>query len=200
MLGPAEGEGQLLALGGVGAASCSELPATGPECGENRAATWSELASADRPLLLDLVTPERFGGTAVLLGVDGRSGWLLQPGPDGQPSFSEIDLAELGSYWTGGYRFLWQPPEGYSRPLSPGNNSPVVARIAQLFAELDQQDQPLAGQRFNSALEQRVKLFQQNSGLEADGVVGVQTLLRLNERVGVDVRASDLRRQLAGTP
>ena len=60
--------------------------------------------------------------------------------------------------------------------------------------------EPLAGQRFNSALEQRVKLFQSNAGLEADGVVGVQTLLRLNERAGVDARAIDLRRQLSGSP
>ncbi len=203
LLGPAVGLEWLLRLSDpreshVGGCMAMVLP--GPVCGENRADTWSELAALDRPLLLDLVTPQRFGGAAILLGVNERHGWVLELVEDLGAAVRRIDLAQLGRYWTGDYRFIWQPPRGYGRSLAPGNTSPAVMQVARLFAQLDEQAVPLAKQRFNAALEQRVKLFQQEAGLVADGVVGVQTLLRLNEQLGVDVTASDLRRALPPAP
>ena len=51
------------------------------------------------------------------------------------------------------------------------------------FAQLDQQSQPLSEHIFNSALFQRVKLFQQEQGLTADGVVGLKTLLKLEQQL-----------------
>jgi general secretion pathway protein A len=68
--------------------------------------------------------------------------------------------------------------------------------VAQLFAQLDKQPQPLAGTRFNRALEQRVRMFQKQHALIDDGLVGVQTLLKLNEQLGVDVTAQQARMQL----
>ena len=72
----------------------------------------------------------------------------------------------------------------------------MVAVVAQRFAELDQQPKPLTFRAFNRALEQRVRLFQQQHGLVEDGAVGVQTLLKLNERLGVDVTSAQAREQL----
>ena len=46
------------------------------------------------------------------------------------------------------------------------------------------------------ALEQRVRLFQQQNTLVDDGVVGVQTLLKLNEQLEIDVTAAQARQQL----
>jgi general secretion pathway protein A len=77
-----------------------------------------------------------------------------------------------------------------------GDDSAVVALVAQLFARLDAQPTPLAGRRFNRALEQRVRLFQQQNTLVDDGVVGVQTLLKLNEQLAIDVNAAQARQQL----
>ena len=56
----------------------------------------------------------------------------------------------------------------------------MVADIARLFAQLDEQPEPLATQKYSAALAERVRLFQVNQRLRADGVVGEQTLLRLN--------------------
>jgi general secretion pathway protein A len=69
-----------------------------------------------------------------------------------------------------------------------------------LFARLDGQQQALAGSRFNAALQQRVRLFQLEQNLEDDGVVGVQTLLALNEQVGIDTTAAKARSQLHREP
>jgi general secretion pathway protein A len=98
--------------------------------------------------------------------------------------------------WTGRYRFYWHPPGGFERALSLGDSSSTVAEVAGLFARLDGQQEPLAGEQFSSALQERVWLFQRDHGLNPDGVVGVQTLLKLNEQLGIDATAAIARSRL----
>ncbi len=160
-------------------------------CVSGYADTWDELAEFDRPLLLDMITAQRFAAATVLLGMNGRNAWVATDrGP------VQVTLGQLAPAWSGSYRLLWHPPGGYSRPLGLGDDSPAVARVAQLFARLDGQQQALAGSRFTPALQTRVRLFQQAHGLEDDGVVGLQTLLKLNERLGIDPTAEQARVQL----
>ena len=160
-------------------------------CVSGYAGTWDELAPFDRPLLLDMITPERFAAATLLLGMDERSAWVATAnGP------ALVELGELGLSWSGSYRLLWHPPPGYSQSLALDDDSAVVARIADLFARLDGQEQALAGTRFTPALQTRVRLFQQEQGLKADGVVGMQTLLRLNERLGISPTAAQARARL----
>jgi len=168
--------------------ACSETVQAGVTCVEGQARTWGELAEFDRPLWLDMITPERFSAAVLLLGFDGRSAWVWS-----DQGVLEKDLAELGPLWTGRFRFLWHPPQGFERPLAMGDNSAVVAAVAALFARLDDQQRALAGRRFNADLQQRVRLFQREHGLDDDGVVGVQTLLKLNEQLGIDATAARAR-------
>jgi general secretion pathway protein A len=160
-------------------------------CVSGYAGTWDELATFDRPLLLDMISPERFAAATLLLGMDERSAWVATAeGP------ALVELGELGLSWSGSYRLLWHPPAGYSQSLTLDDDSPVVARVADLFARLDGQEQALAGSRFTPALQTRVRLFQQEQGLKDDGVVGMQTLLRLNERLGISPTAAQARARL----
>jgi general secretion pathway protein A len=174
---------------------CAGPSAGGIACIEGKAETWDELAGLDRPLLLEMITPERFGASVLFLGSEGRSAWVLT-----DRGVSEVELIQLGSVWTGNYRLLWHPPAGFSRRLDLGDDSAAVAQVAALFARLDGQPQALAGNRFNNVLQTRVQLFQREHGLEADGVVGVQTLLRLNEATGVDITAAMARQLLEAAP
>ncbi len=163
------------------APGCSEKPHAGLACVSEQADTWEELRALDRPLLLHLVTPERFAAAAILVDLTERDGTLMVP--DG---LLQVPLAELGALWRGRYQFLWHPPAGFDGPLAVGQRSPAVARVAALFAQLDGQDRPLAEQQFNRRLEQRVRMFQLSQGLVDDGVVGLQTLLKLNEALAID--------------
>jgi general secretion pathway protein A len=177
------------------AVPCAKEVQAGLMCVEGQARTWEELAEFDRPLLLDMITPERFLASVLLLGVEGRSAWVLT-----DKGVAEVGLAELGPLWSGSYRFLWHPPGGFDRPLAVGDVSPVVVQVAGLFAQLDGQQEALAGQRFSPALQQRVRLFQREHGLEDDGLVGMQTLLKLNERLGIDLTAALARSRLQAAP
>ncbi len=171
---------------------CAAAADAGLACVEGRAQTWEELARLDRPLLLEMVTPERFAAAALYLGGEGRNAWLWTP-----QGAREVDLSGPGSLWSGSYRLLWHPPPGFSQPLRLGDQSEVVARVAGLFARLDGQDQPLAVGQFNAGLRERVRLFQRRYGLEDDGVVGQQTLMQLNQALGIDPTAASARQRLA---
>jgi general secretion pathway protein A len=151
-------------------------------CVVESAQTWQELTQFNRPIVLDMVTPERFSASVLLLGIQGRSARVFDSN-----GVSEVPLAELGPAWSGAYRFLWRPPTGFTGPLFLGQRSEAVAEVANLFARLDGQDNSLTGATFNAALKQRVVLFQRQYALEDDGVVGMKTLLKLNELLGVDV-------------
>jgi len=160
-------------------------------CIEGTASTWDELASIQRPLLLDMVTPQRFAAGVVLLSIQDRRAWVAVEG-----RAEEVQLADMAPLWTGDYRFLWQVPPEYERPLAEGDSGPAVTQVARLFAQLDQQSRPLADRRFNAALKQRVVLFQRANDLQDDGVVGLQTLLKLNEALGIDTTSAAALRAL----
>jgi general secretion pathway protein A len=162
-------------------------------CTHNAAETWEELREYNRPLILHLVTASRFRASVILFGVTGTRGYVAS----GQ-GVELVELSQLGPLWSGRYSFLWQPPEGFSLPLTIGDNSSVVERIAALFARLDGQETGLAKNAFNAALKERVVLFQRQHNLEDDGVVGVRTLLKLNEQLGIDMTAEKARMRFQG--
>lgn len=170
---------------------CMNEAQTRLACLDGEAWTWDELESFNSPLLLEMITPERFSAEVLLLGIDEPMAWVLV-----ESAVVSLPLAELAPYWTGRYRLLWQPPVGFENALVLGDISSVVASVAQLFARLDAQPSPLADRRFNRALEQRVRLFQRQNRLVDDGVIGVQTLLKLNEQLAIDVTAAQARQQL----
>lgn len=187
-LAPGAGLQRLWQLHAVSAPPPSDCPRAlyqGIRCLEGEATTWDELARYRRPVVLELITPARFAAEALLLEIEGTTAWVYTE--QGEQS---VDLAALAPLWTGQYRLLWRPPAGFSQPLSVGDEGPAVTAIASLFAQLDGQPEPLATQVFNAALGQRVRLFQRERGLASDGVVGLQTLLQLNEALGLDVTPS----------
>jgi general secretion pathway protein A len=170
---------------------CPRQEQAGLLCSVGSARTWDELQQFDRPILLSMITPDRFSAGVVLLSIAGREATVAT-----MDGVIEVELAQIGSMWTGDYTYLWHPPAGFNRPIALGDSGPVVGEVARLFARLDQQTTALAQERFNRALDQRVRLFQRNNGLADDGVVGERTLLKLNEQLAVDVTASQARQRL----
>jgi general secretion pathway protein A len=164
-------------------------------CVTATAQTWQELQAIARPMVLEMVSPERFAGSAILLEIQGRVA-LLKSGQ----GFETVNLAELAPYWTGSYQFFWHPPMGFSEPLSKGDRSATVAEVAKMFALLDGQSQYLTESLFNTALERRVVMFQNQHDLTGDGVVGIQTLLKLNESLNLDVTSAVARQTLENQP
>ena len=158
---------------------CDTLFQQGWTCLSRQVQTWNELLEYGRPVLLTLVTEQRYQAFGILLSLsaDRASLWV-------DNRAVEVPIAELASRWQGEFTLIWQAPAGYSRPLREGDRGRVVAWVARQFAALDDQSQPLATELFNQPLTTRVKYFQREYGLSDDGVVGVKTLLKLQQALG----------------
>ena len=132
----------------------------------------------NRPVVVSLITPAKMQAYATVTGIDNQQVAIQVNGVS-----AVVPLSVVGAIWTGDFIFIWSPPPGYTEPFSEEYSGPMVKWLAQQFAELDGQDSLLAEETFNSALLQRVKIFQKNNQLLDDGVVGLKTLLKLNERL-----------------
>lgn len=176
---------------GLALPNCVEHISGGVSCTESVAKTWEELMHYDRPLALNMVTPDRFGASVLLLGIEGTDGYVSS-----DSGVALVSLAELGPLWTGRFTLVWHPPKGFVTPVALGDRSPVIAEIAKMFSRLDGQSEVLSTGRFNARLKERVVLFQKQHELEADGVIGVKTLLKLNEQLGIDLTAQAARMRL----
>ncbi len=152
------------------------------QCEQRRLASWNELRKLSRPAVLRLITPAKMERYAALVGMDDTAASLRFGG-----ALHQLPLAELGPLWSGGITFVWSKPASFREPVSLGAEGPVVGWIAAQFAQLDDQQEPLAENRFNNALAERVKIFQRNHQLSPDGVFGTQTLMMLNEELGLDL-------------
>jgi general secretion pathway protein A len=143
-------------------------------------------------VLLELADARRFAARALFLGIDAQAALLAT-----ERGVTPVPLAELAEAWTGGFRYYWQPPRGWQGAVGEGDSGPSVTAIAGFFARLDDQDRPLAKDRFTAALAQRVRLYQAGRGLTADGVVGEQTLRALVLDAGADLSRSAARERIA---
>lgn len=91
----------------------------------------------------------------------------------------------LGQRWQGEFQVLWQPPQGFDGVLKQGNQGHAVYWLEQSLS-LIQGQAPRQTFSFDQQLSQQVRQFQQQNNLNADGIAGVFTLLRLNQQIYVD--------------
>ncbi len=161
---------------------CWQLSRKEVKCQESKLRTWNNLSDLNRPAILTLTTPEKFVAYAVLIGLTDTDALLLTE----TNQQKVVSLSELGPSWTGEVFYIWHKPRGFSEPLNVGSQGRTVRWVAEQFATLDNQPKPLTKSKFNDALKERIKFFQRSQGLEADGILGSNTLLKLNEVLGLD--------------
>jgi general secretion pathway protein A len=102
-----------------------------------------------------------------------------------------LNQAEVEPFWFGDFTLLWKPPALTSRAIKEGDKGPDVL---WLRAQLDRAqgiqvaDPAQSGSKtlspsplFDARLKKRVMEFQRANFVEADGIVGEQTLIQLNK-------------------
>ena len=158
---------------------CPPPQISGLQCTRETVQVWNELMKLNRPVLLEMVTEDKFAAAAFILSFKDASAltWTRE-------GLLEVPLAELAKRWSGGVQYLWQAPKGWKGSVGLGDKSPIVDVLAQMFATLDGMSVPEV-KAYGPALEARVRLFQEAEGIASDGVVGEQTILRLNDRLGI---------------
>jgi len=96
-----------------------------------------------------------------------------------------VSLDQLEFYWQGEFTLLWKMPEDYQGLIRPWSTSKAVLWLNKVMNEIEEDTQNIPGNIYDRALMERVKKFQARQGLKSDGVVGVKTIVRINQILGL---------------
>lgn len=160
---------------------CLASVAVNYSCEKVRLASWDELKDINRPGLMTLATSDKKWVYLLLVGLSENYVLIIENGVE-----RIIPWRDIAPLWTGDFYYVWSRPQGFEKTLQLGDKSDLVTWVAEQFAQLDQQPAPLTRQFFTEKLKKRVELFQRTQNILPDGVIGAQTLRRLNEVLGVD--------------
>jgi general secretion pathway protein A len=139
-----------------------------------------EVRSLNRPVLLQLPTN---GQWVTLSALDGNLATLIAS--DRQ---YEVDFDQLIHSLRGQMTLLWRMPPGYRGPIRPGDRGEDVDWLARQLAIMDNQPEPSKrGQPYDNEMLARVRAFQNEVKLPADGVAGPRTWVHLNSIEGGNI-------------
>ena len=93
-----------------------------------------------------------------------------------------MDRSAFLDQWTASYLYLWRSPDSFEM-LKPGDfNKPALAWLqGKLGLVNDGLEQLITGGNYTAAIQTQVTDFQRQQNITADGIVGRQTLMRLNQ-------------------
>lgn len=130
--------------------------------------SWGRIQRLGLPVLLILQADQRR-----LLLLRGMNGDQLLLGSDNR----QLSRNDLEAYWLGEFYVLWPQAEGWPNQIKRDDSGLAVDIVMQLAAGVDT---PYTGEPvFDEQFENWLKSFQLRHGLEADGIVGPNTLVYL---------------------
>ena len=137
----------------------------------------SELIELDRAGIVWVQDENNRLKSYVLTAID--SGTVHLQGVKGE---RQETLEWLAENWNGAFLYLWHRPiDILSRRLGD-KNSVALDWLQSRLLQIDGIYQPIiTGGYFNEAVRLQVLNFQQQQGIRADGVVGQQTIMKINE-------------------
>lgn len=156
-------------------ATCDLAESIGLFCYES-VAGLNEMNDFNRPVIVNLG-----GRWFTLMQLSRQSASVLSG-----DAIYEVAISELLEAWNGNFTLLWRAPPGYQVPLTVGDRGPAVDWLVNRLAIINNASPPLSpGYVFDGTLESRVRQFQLASGLTPDGIAGVKTWIKINDRDGV---------------
>jgi general secretion pathway protein A len=166
---------------GAGDEPCRAAGRAGLECYDGRG-TWTVVRRLGLPVVVKLKTPDGRRHYAAVTALDGDT-VTLEVGDRADA----VSLPAVDRLWDGAFSMIWRPLPGVARILGPGMQGPGVAWLRRALSDGDGASSERGPAVYDEALATRVVAFQKREGLEADGVAGIETLVRLSTRL--DTRA-----------
>lgn len=146
--------------------SCREAKAHGLECHIDHS-NWQQISRMNLPVVLQLFDDRSNELSATLVAHDEKTASLMIDG-----GYRQVPITALVLQWTGRFEALWKPAGVIDTPMAQLNLTPPAWVIERL------------GDNANgTVLSARVRAFQQQEGLTADGMIGVRTLIALSNPV-----------------
>jgi general secretion pathway protein A len=156
---------------------CKFVSSNGLRCSFDNG-TWANLRFYDRPVILKLDTEAGRRVPVVLQHLDDTVAELVV----GEDRY-HAPLEQVDRYWHGDYILLLRAPPNGTMFMKAGTTGADVGWLREQIARIQGIDlaapDPLY---FDDGLRQHVLDFQRSNGLAADGIVGKNTIIRLNSQ------------------
>lgn len=147
----------------------------------HRRGSINSIKRVNRPALLKMISTEGQLFYAVLKTID-KSHRLYLATADKTMDITEDKLEDV---WTGDYTLLWKRPENYRDTIYPGDTDRTVGWLSEQLASLSDDGPPIQESlSYGYNLENRIRLLQRRCGIFVDGLVGKETLIKINTLVG----------------
>ena len=138
-----------------------------------------DLKLLDRPAMLRWHDDATHTGYVVLRRLDQHGATVLLAGTE-----RHLSLAQLATHWDGDYTTFWHAAPGWRDQVRLGDRGPDVDWLLHQLALRSGMAAPAAGQPLDAAQQALLRNFQQQQQLQADGVAGPRTFIRLAQQGG----------------
>ncbi len=163
---------------------CRAAMRAGLECYDGRG-TWTVVRRLGVPVALKLVMADGARNYVAVTAFEGDT-VTLQMGDRAEM----LPTSAIDRWWDGAFSLVWRPLPGVARVLGPGMQGPGVAWLRRALNEGDVVSRDRGPAVYDEALAASVVAFQRREGLQADGIAGIETLVRVSTRL--DPRAPRL--------
>ncbi|MDA7815388.1 AAA family ATPase [Porticoccaceae bacterium] len=142
-----------------------------------------DLEIINRPGIVRLQTQAGYLKSYLLTRID-SSGFTVTSGSDSQL----LDAQAFRDIWSRSFIYLWRPPIEVERLALGDTDAQAVSWLQSQLQQVDQSAEAIiSGGRYTQAIANQVLKFQREQNITADGVVGRETLLRLNQLTRADI-------------
>ena len=161
------------------AGACQQAESANLRCLFQRG-TLEEVQTLNTPVILTLRNRRGIEHQAVLTGLKDDVGTLAIGGKD-----YRVAAGEIADFWQGEYLLLWRPQTSEVKAFVPGMRDPDIKWLRASLATI--QGEPIAPMQsdlYDENLEARVKQYQRERRLTADGMVSHQTQIAIISELG----------------
>ncbi|MGS0691128.1 AAA family ATPase [Shewanella sp. 30m-9] len=157
----------------IGLSACQAAKQQGLDCFQQQG-NWHSLVRLNYPAVVYLAddNQQAFYGTVV-----SRQGDQILLQLDEQQLWVSRDW--FNRHFTGTFEILWQAPKNQPKEIGQLANQAQIQWLENSLARVTDTSPRLVNS-FDPELEQKLKAFQRQHGLIADGIAGAQTLVQIN--------------------
>lgn len=137
--------------------------------------SFAELTGYDRPAVLEITNQQNSRHQILLSAIMGGNAEIIIDGEK-----KNITVNDLLHSWNGDFLLFWKLPPDGNKIVSPQSNTESIVWLHnQLNTVLGNFPEQAVPRHFGKQLQKKLIEFQRTAGLNADGIAGPQTLIKL---------------------
>jgi general secretion pathway protein A len=139
--------------------------------------TINNLVTIDRPGLALMKTDVGISRSRLVIGIEKGIVSLIVNG-----EVQNFDFETFTNLWSGSFVYLWRPPSAFEiLQVDDVNQAAIIWLQDKLSLVNVSENRLITGGRYTAEVQAQIMQFQNQQNILSDGIVGRQTLMRLNQ-------------------